>query len=328
MNILYTCDDNYIWLMGISTISLFENNKELVDLTVYLLGENISNENKRILEDIAQKYNRKIIVIDVPQIDIPDSLVTARWPLSAFTRLFIGALLPEDVNKILYLDCDTIIKGKLDEVEKINIDSCVCAGVKDCIGKIYKENIGLQGNDIYINAGVIYFNLEEIRKIEIRQAIDVFMNKYLKLINYADQDILNGIFKGKIKVIPPQFNVMTILTVYSHKEISRLRKPTNYYSEAELENAKANPSIIHYTTNMRVIRPWFLNSNHPMANDFEKYMSISPWCDKELKEVKILSFDEKIFCFFNLLPRKFSQKCLGIIHSELKPRYIRIRAKL
>ena len=46
MNVLYTCDDNYVWLMGISTISLFENNKTIEDLQVYLLGDNISQENK------------------------------------------------------------------------------------------------------------------------------------------------------------------------------------------------------------------------------------------------------------------------------------------
>ena len=35
MNIMYTCDNNYVWLMAISTISLFENNKEMDDLSVY-----------------------------------------------------------------------------------------------------------------------------------------------------------------------------------------------------------------------------------------------------------------------------------------------------
>ena len=55
MNVLYTCDNNYVWLMGISAISLFENNKELDNITVYLLGENISDKNKRILVDIGKK---------------------------------------------------------------------------------------------------------------------------------------------------------------------------------------------------------------------------------------------------------------------------------
>ena len=53
MKVMYTCDNNYVWLMGISTISLFENNKEIEDLKVYLLGENISEDNKNELKKIG-----------------------------------------------------------------------------------------------------------------------------------------------------------------------------------------------------------------------------------------------------------------------------------
>ena len=48
MNILYTCDDNYVWLMGISVISLFENNQNINEITVYLLGEKVKDKNKVI----------------------------------------------------------------------------------------------------------------------------------------------------------------------------------------------------------------------------------------------------------------------------------------
>ena len=78
MNVLYTCDNNYVWLLGISAISMFENNRELQNLNVYLLGENISNENKQILTKIGEKYNRQITIIEVPKIDIPEALVSAR----------------------------------------------------------------------------------------------------------------------------------------------------------------------------------------------------------------------------------------------------------
>ena len=85
MNVMYTCDDNYVWLMGISTISLFENNKTIEDLQVYLLGDNISQENKDKLKKIGDQYGRKIQVIEIPPLTIPTALISARWPLAAFT---------------------------------------------------------------------------------------------------------------------------------------------------------------------------------------------------------------------------------------------------
>lgn len=324
---MYTCDDNYVWLMSISTISLFENNKKIEELKVYLLGENISWENKNELKKIGDKYEREIEVIDVPKLNIPASLVSVRWPLSAFTRLFSGQILPDDVDKILYLDCDTIILGDISELDNIQFNGNIIMGVKDCISGTYKENVGLDKNSPYINAGVILFDMNALKNIAINEKIEAYMNKYIKFINYADQDILNGIFKGYIGELNPKFDVMTIDVVYTYEEIKKLRRPTNFYKKIEWEAAISNPAIIHYTTNMKVIRPWFSNTDHPMANDFKKYMAMSSWKDKKLTEMVFDSKEVKIITIIMNLPKKLAYNILGIIHAELKPRYIRMKAE-
>ncbi|WP_347995743.1 glycosyltransferase family 8 protein [uncultured Eubacterium sp.] len=327
MNVMYTCDNNYIWLMGISTISLFENNKDIEELKVFLLGENISQENKERLKDIGNKYDRDVEVIDIPKIHIPTSLVSARWPLSAFTRLFSGMILPTDIKKILYLDCDTIITGNISEIEHIEFNGNIAMGVKDCISGTYKKNIGLDKNSPYINAGVILFNMDALRKVDICEKIENYMNKYVKLIHYADQDILNGMFKGKIGELSPEYNVMTIDIFHAYEEIKKLRRPTNFYSQEELENAKLNPLIIHYTTNMRVIRPWFSNTNHPFANEFKKYIGMSAWMNKKLEIATFNSTEAKLISVILKLPKTIAFETLGLIHAELRPRYIKMRAK-
>ena len=67
MNVMYTCDNNYVWLMGISMISLFESNRDIANLKVYLIGNEISQSNKDKLSDIANKYDREIEIIDTPE---------------------------------------------------------------------------------------------------------------------------------------------------------------------------------------------------------------------------------------------------------------------
>lgn len=327
MNVLYTCDNNYVWLMGISVISMFENNKAIEVLDVYLLGENISDENKKILQEIADKYNRKISIIDVPQLDISDVLVSVRWPISAFTRLYSGELLPKEVDKVLYLDCDTIIKGSLAKLDSWNVNDYIFLGIKDCIGQEYKKNIGIGAEGLYVNAGVLLINLNKLRKISVKDRLAKYMTKYEKLINYADQDVLNGAFKGAIGVLPPAYDVMTIVATYKYCEIQKLRRPTNYYSESEIHNAVDNPVIIHYTTNMRTVRPWFSNTDHPFASEFRKYMDISPWNDKKISEMKFVSQEAKIVAIVDKLPKNLSIKVLGWLHSKVKPLSIRRKAK-
>ena len=133
MNIMYTCDNNYVWLMGISMISLFENNRGMDDLNVYLIGEGISQNSKKELKELGGKYGRTIEIIDVPELKIPASLISLRWPKSAFTRLFCGNILPSNVERILYLDCDTIVADDISELDKIEFNGELAYSVKDCI---------------------------------------------------------------------------------------------------------------------------------------------------------------------------------------------------
>lgn len=321
MNVLYTCDDNYVWLMGISTISLFENNSNIKDLEVYLLGQNISSKSKEILANIAEKYNRKITIIDVPKFNIPESLVSARWPLSAYTRLFSGLLLPKFIDRILYLDCDTIVKGDLSDLEQLDLHNYIAFAVKDCVSGMYKKNIGLNKAEPYFNAGVILFNLNELRKVDINEKIECYMKQYRKLINYADQDVLNGMFVDKIAKLPPEYNVMTIDVAHTYDDILTIRHPTEFYSREEISKAVHSPKIIHYTTNMLVIRPWYSNSDHPLKEDFIYYLNMSAWKNVKLNKMIFNGKTANTIKIIQKFPKKIGYKLLGIIHGELKPFY-------
>lgn len=328
MNVLYTCDDTYVWLMGVSVISLFENNKALDNIEVYLLGDNISEENKKKLELISLKYTRSITVIDMPEIEIPKKLLKNRWPRSAFYRLYAGNYLPKNIDKVLYLDCDTIVTGDLSGLDEIEIKNSLFYGVLDCVGKYYKKNIGLNKDSAYINAGVLLININELRCFDIFEELQNYMNKYQNYINYADQDILNGVFYTKIKKLKCNYNVMTIFLTRSYEEIIQLRHPTCFYEKEELLNAIENPLIIHFTTNMRIIRPWFSNSNHPKKQEFLKYLGMSPWHKIEFNEFRKKSKLNSLLLILDFLPKTISYPFLGILHSSVRPFLMNIRGKI
>lgn len=324
MNILYSCDDKFTWIMGVSLISLFESNKHLRNLKIFLLGENISRENKEKILQIGKQFKREVEIIDVPDLSIPSSLLSARWPLSSIVRLYSGNILPENIESILYIDSDTVVIGDLSEMEKAEFGSNIALGCKDCISSSYKKNIGLDEDGQYINSGVMLLNLRELRKIDINTEIDCFIRKYEKFINYVDQDIINSIFKGRIGLLSPKFNVMTIATVHTYDEIQKLRRPTCFYSRDEFEIAKNDPTIIHYTTNMRIIRPWFKDSNHPYASEFRKYLNMSAWKNKELEDAVFNSKDARVAGLALRLPKGMAYSILGVLHARIKPLFIRM----
>ena len=328
MNIIYTCDNNFVWIMGISMISLFDTNKNCEELNVYLLGDHISDESMRTLENIALKYQRRFTLIDVPDLNIPEKLSSNRWPKSAFTRMFAGELLPAEVTKAIYLDCDTIISGDIQGMEAYINEDVAISGVKDCVSRPYKAKIGIGKDGSYINAGVLAMNIKKLREFDIRKMIADFVEKYEPAISYADQDILNGIFNGEFGILPPQYDLMTLVSAYSYKELKQLRHPDYYYSKVEIDESKNNPRIIHYTTCMLNIRPWCEGSAHSYAWMFEKYKAMSPWASRPKAKANFDAGEYKVIKKILSLPSAVAYRLLGLIHAYLRPYYIIFTSKI
>ena len=328
MNIIYTCDNNFVWIMGVSMISLFENNKSSEEIHVYLLGDGISEDNERILGEIASKYHRRFTLINVPDLHIPEKLSSTRLPKSAFTRMFAGELMPAEAERAVYLDCDTIINASIEELTHYPTENYAICGVKDCVSRPYKDKIGIVKNGSYINAGVLLMDLRKLREFDIRQMISDFVDKYESAISYADQDILNGIFRGVFGVIPPQYDLMTLVSVYSFDELQQIRHPDNYYTEEEIEYSKKNPRIIHYTTCMLNIRPWCVDSKHAYAWMFDKYQSMSPWSSKSKSIANFSAKEYRVIRKILSLPSAIAYRILGLIHAYLRPYYIIYTSKL
>lgn len=327
MHILYTCDNNFVWLMGISMISLLENNKNIKDLNIWLIGKDISEENREILSSIANKYSRNITIVDFPDLQIPDSLCSERWPKITFARLFANELLPKNIEQLLYIDCDTIIYGDISQLDSYDMKGNLFCGVRDCIGKKYRYNIGLSKDDLYINAGVLLINTKKLQEFDIRPYLEKTAWEYKDFITYTDQDLLNIAFKNQIGEISPRFNVMTIVASYDLKTINLLRKPEMFYTEKQLINAKQDPRIIHYTTNLLTVRPWYSNTNHPFAEEFRQYLEKSPWHDKVLPEMVFNKTEHKIIKAVNILPNAISNRLLGFLHTTVRPEITKLKAK-
>lgn len=327
MKVMYTCDNSYIWLMGISMISLFENNKDSDEITIYLIGKEISLESKAELKELCIKYNRQIEFYDIQSLPIPKYLErNGRWPIICYARLFAYELL-KDVNRILYLDCDTIVLENLSDLFTAKYNEYPVYGCKDFIGNLYKKLIGMPKDAVNVNGGVLLFNLQKMRDINSTKLITLFLDKYGKYISYADQDILNGTFWKNMGILDASYDLMSIMKVFSYKEIIQLKHPLACCSKKEIDSVLASPKIIHYTGNYRTIRPWFKNSDHPYKDIFENYKVLSPWKDKELMDEKA-SGEILVANKIRVLPCWISCNVLGFMYGVLRPMKILIKGKM
>lgn len=167
--IAMACDVNYLPLAACSLCSLLENNKEFDKVTIYFIESDIPTCDLQNLFDMVAKYkNATLIIIDAPK---PDNRISIKGTLnySTFYRLLLSSLLPGDVDKVLYLDCDTLVLGSLKYLWNEQLIDYSIAGVLDTVGFYAKKAIGLQKNDIYINAGVVLINLKQWRNSDLEK---------------------------------------------------------------------------------------------------------------------------------------------------------------
>jgi lipopolysaccharide biosynthesis glycosyltransferase len=286
MNIVYVSDDNYADIMGISITSLLMNNKSSVGVNLYILDDNISDENKSKLRTLAASFNRFIDFIPMPDVErICGTVIAVQdWVLNAFARLFLAAVLPGELEKVIYIDCDTLILQPIDDLYNTNIEEHYCGGVLDSLPDIEKLRIGLQESDKYFNSGVLLINLKKWRDDNIEKGFIGFISKYDGAVPFVDQGVINGTMANAMKVLPPKYNSMTKCFCFdSYKSFVNFTGTTPYYREDEYAESVKHPVILHFTKGLLFIRPWVEGCKHPYTEEWLKYKSISPWADVPLR---------------------------------------------
>lgn len=291
MYITYITSDEYAPYAGISLTSLFESNKDMKHLKIFLLVYDISNINKEKFLLLGKKFDREIEFIYVNEMI---SYLQSEYNISKFngscvgyTRMYPHKIFPDYVERILYLDADTIIVGNLEELDKMDMNGYAMSMCENLVfeldpdGLAENERLALERTGKSYNNGVILFNIPEYRHLNIEKCIDQEMRKGEKYI-FAEQSILNcALPQGCVKILPMIYN--SSLNIYSKREIKDVIRILGeiYADEKDLISAENSPIVVHYlgTTS----RPWFTESTSRKKNLYLKYKEASPWKDEKQK---------------------------------------------
>lgn len=322
MNIAYSSSDKYSMLAGISIISLFENNKDVDEINVYIIDNNISIDNKQNINLIAKKYNRKIEFVEI--IDFSNivgvDIDVQRWNISTFARLYEASIF-KDLDKIIHIDCDTIVTGSLSEYWNVDLKGKAVGGSLDCVSNWYKTDIGLSLNDPYLSCGNLVLNLDYIRKNNLEKKFTEYIKSKPNSLVFVDQEVLNAcVCTDEKLVFTPKFNAFSLLYYFNYKEVKNLKRVHDFYDEKTVIESTNSPNIVHFTSCfMDSNRPWYETNDHPYRNEFLKYKSMSPWKTTPLfkDERGVISVFSHKMC--HLLPGRLTILIFSFLYCFLKP---------
>ncbi len=324
MNVVYSTSDLYSELAATSIASLLENNKDIDEITFYIIDIGIGNKHKQDLIELVSSYGHCINFIEDLNVEdiVHTKIDVGRWHISTFSRLFLLHVLPREMNKVIYIDCDMIIRHSLKELWEMDMQETWCMSADDCRGKMYRRDIGISEDSIYTNNGLMVIDLAAWRKNDVESKFVEFINKYHGDITYMDQGVLNGVLQpiNKVKLLPISYNAQTACYDLGYEGLQACRNPVWAYSKEEFDKGISDPVVVHFTTCfMSGTRPWFKEDHHPYREEFLRYRSLTSWRDEPLWEDKTPRKKKLMTKISQFLPRCITYAIIHVVHAWLYP---------
>lgn len=278
MNIVCATDDNFVQHCCIMLVSLLSHNK---DVDIYIMTEGLTEEHTRTIEEEVNAKRGRVHFCYVQSKLIENLPLSKQKGLAhisraTYYRLLIADILPIDIHRVLYLDCDIVVNDSIKDLWEIDMTGKAIAAVRQIGSGHEAERLGYPIQYGYFNAGVTLLNLDFFRENKVTEKLLSYLNNNYEKIIYNDQDILNGALYDSCIHLMPQWNMTALIYTPFLEKRGDMRNGVviNTYKE-EKENAllhRNKPSILHYVSKPK---PWDKNCIHPLYDLYYYYADMT-----------------------------------------------------
>lgn len=198
-----------------------------------------------------------------------------RFPASVYHRYLIPDLLPADIDRVLYLDCDIMVRedlcalydSPLGDMPIAAVPWLVLGGYREEYGKTlrsFPQRMGVEDDGSpYFYSSMLLIDLQQMRQEEMtKKLISRTAASPKNALCWPDQDIINAEFRHRIAALPQRYNVIPLFL------------PTINDEEQEAREAFRHPAIVHFAAR----KPNILTGpRDAMEEAFFRLWRQSPW---------------------------------------------------
>lgn len=290
--IFFAIDDAYIPFLAVALESLIENASKDYNYVIKVLYTQMTEENKKkIMKYKKENFDIEFVNLNYYIEKVKDKLfIRDYYTKTTYFRLFLPDLYPQ-YDKAIYLDSDIVVLGDIAELYNEEIGDNLIAAVPDLAVQLIKpfqdyveKVVGVVDYRNYFNAGILLMNLDELRKFKFQEKF-LYLLENFKFKVAQDQDYLNRLCKGRVKILDFVWDTMPIAE-----------------GKVEEENIK----IIHYNL---TYKPWHFDdilyedyfwkyakkteyykdicnikesyTEEQRFNDMQQYKALKELCEKE-----------------------------------------------
>ena len=239
-HILVTLDRNYLKVLSVMLYSLSQSDPEGV-YTVYVVNNTLTEEDFASLSALLPRT--ELVNVRVPEDLLQNAPVSDRYPTEMYYRLFAARYLPQQLERILYLDPALVVLHSLRSLYQIDFDGKLFAAASHIESRTFRElnrrRLHLSEHAKYLNSGVMMMNLALLRK-ESPQTIIDYIQSHKATLLLPDQDVLNALYADRtVPLDPLGYNLGE-----KYLRLKNLHLPPQ--EKLTLDWVRSNTAIVHY----------------------------------------------------------------------------------
>jgi lipopolysaccharide biosynthesis glycosyltransferase len=283
MNICIATDNNYSKYAGVLIASILYNNKN--DVNIFILDGGIDEDNKNKILALKSINDCEItfVPIDNSLFEEYKKIKTHDYiNVASYYPLRLASLLP-NIDKVIYLDCDMVVNSDMSELYNTDIQDYYSAGVLDTACQTHNKKPKLNEGSIYVNSGMILYNLSKIRQDNIEEKFLEYTKNHYEEIFIGDQQIINVVLQGHIKQVGDEWNVQS----------------SNFINRSLYTN---NPKIVHYIGRQK---PWIYPCINYYKDLYFKYLQMTEWKQVGFEKFKYQTLGQILSIIVYIIKKPF-----------------------
>ncbi len=298
IHIAFNIDHNYVQYCAVTLLSAVKNRGE-APLAFHVIANDLTDDDRSKLLSLVGADAQCSLHFYTPGSDMFSGFQILKFKkrisLATYYRCFLSEILPDEVDRVIYLDCDILVLQPLDEFFNTPLQGHPIAAIEDIASDDAPRYsvLAYPEEDSYFNAGVFLADLAWWRREKVPARCLDYYRTYPERIVYNDQDLLNSVFHGDKLLVPLKWNVQDGF----YRPLEKLQKKSD-----EMKQTLLHPAILHFTNK----KPWNYDNFHPLRQLYFDYEVQLPWkpCRNALK-FNLLRFAKRLPFLLNLRKQKY-----------------------
>lgn len=270
-----SADDRFALPATVMIRSVLDHIDTECRLDFYILDCGLTQQSRRKMRRSTPRAWVKLHFVPLDNAKLAGFRVDGHISAAAYARLYLGELLPNQVDRAVYLDGDMVALTNVCELFRMDLQGKSLAAVQDPVAGLvgqsaqmmHWENWDVPAGTSIFNSGLLVFDMEKWRREDkFNQALEV-ARKYPERMRWHDQDALNYVIRGDYLELDPAWNMGPFIYYSPHcRDV--------VYAPETIQQSINNPKIIHYGGSYR---PWKGPGRHWREAEFYRYLHRTAW---------------------------------------------------